>query len=45
MNTKWKSERQVKSAKKQSVKRLMKEGSSYSLAKKLVEDAYNRIKK
>jgi hypothetical protein len=40
----WKSDKQIKAAKKKSVKQLVKDGSSHNLAKKLVNEAYTRIK-
>jgi hypothetical protein len=40
----WKSDKQIKAAKKKSVKQLVKDGSSHNLAKKLVNEAYSRIK-
>jgi hypothetical protein len=39
----WKQEKQIKKAKKSSVKTLIKEGSSLQLAKRLVDTAYKRI--
>lgn len=41
---KWKAEKQIKKAKKQAIKQLVSEGSSIGLAKKLVNQAYSRIK-
>lgn len=40
----WKQEKQIKKAKKSSVKTLIKEGSSLRLAKRLVDTAYKRIR-
>ena len=40
----WKQEKQIKKAKKSSVKTLIKEGSSLQLAKRLVDTAYKRIR-
>ena len=40
----WKREKQIKKAKKSSVKTLIKEGSSLRLAKRLVDTAYKRIR-
>jgi hypothetical protein len=40
---KWKAERTLKKAKKQSIKSLVNEGASYNFAKKLVNRAVKRI--
>ena len=40
----WKQEKQIKKAKKSSVKTLIKEGSSLRLAKRLVDTAYKQIR-
>ena len=40
----WKNDKQIKKAKKQAIKQLVSEGSSVRLAKKLVDDAYKRVK-
>ncbi len=40
----WKQEKQIKKAKKSSVKTLIQEGSSLQLAKRLVDTAYKRIR-
>ena len=44
MNEQWKTDKRIKAAKKKSIKQLMKDGSSHNLAKKLVDEAYDRIK-
>jgi|LauGreDrversion4_2_1035121.scaffolds.fasta_scaffold6075356_2 hypothetical protein len=40
----WKTDKRIKAAKKKSIKQLIKDGSSHNLAKKLVDEAYDRIK-
>jgi len=44
MNEQWKTDKRIKAAKKKSIRQLVKEGSSHPLAKKLVDEAYTRIK-